>query len=186
MLLCTWLCDKCCHTSAPKTWSQGWSGQERHLAFNMREGLGLPCREGKPQEDHGGEDTGQNRHYLCPLLSLPSALLPARAFLSPSHKIPFHLSLLSLPTPHPYHFPKILPYIGFFIVVSKFIYFLNWSIIALQNCVVFCQTSAWFSHPHPTPPGCYRARVWVPWVIQQIPFGYLFYMVIYIYHRFLI
>ena len=24
--------------------------------------------------------------------------------------------------------------------------------------------------------GCYRALVWVPWVIQQIPIGYLFYI----------
>ena len=174
MLLCTWLCDKCCLTSAPKTWSQGWSGQERHLAFNMRERLGPPCREGKPQEDHHGEDTGQNRHHLCPLVSLPPALPPAQALLAPSHKkIPFHLSLLPPPTPHPYHFRKFLLYIRFFIVVYKFF---NWSVIALQNCVVFCQTSTWFSHPHPTPPGCYRAPVWVPWVIQQIPIGYLFYM----------
>ena len=27
--------------------------------------------------------------------------------------------------------------------------------------------------PHPTPLGCYRALVWVPWNIQQIPTGYL-------------
>ena len=34
-----------------------------------------------------------------------------------------------------------------------------------------------FSHfrLHPTPLGCYRAPSWVPWVIQQIPIGYLFY-----------
>ena len=64
----------------------------------------------------------------------------------------------------------------------------NWRIIALQYCVGFCHTSAWIrhrythapsilnlpatSHPHPTPPGCHRALVWVPWVIQQIPTGY--------------
>ena len=135
MLLCTWLCDKCYLTSVPKTWSQGWTGQERHLAFNLGEGLGLPCREGKPQEDHRWEDTGQNRHHLCPLGSLPPALPPAQAFLALiCEKIPFHLSLLPLPTPYPYHFHKILPYIVFCLFVSKFIFF-NWRIIALQNCV---------------------------------------------------
>ena len=70
--------------------------------------------------------------------------------------------------------------------------FFNWRIIALQNHVGFCQTSTWISHryiyipsllnlppippPHPTPLGCYRAPVWVPWVTQQIPIGYLFYI----------
>ena len=69
--------------------------------------------------------------------------------------------------------------------------FFNWRIIALQNFVVFCQTSTWIRHrctvcplpleptshlsPHPTPLGWYRAPVWVPWDIQQIPIGYLFY-----------
>jgi len=32
------------------------------------------------------------------------------------------------------------------------------------------------SPPHPTPLGWYRAPVWVSWVIQQIPLGYLFYI----------
>ena len=39
--------------------------------------------------------------------------------------------------------------------------------------------SSWTSPhlpPNPTPLGCYRAPIWVPWVIQQIPIGYLFYM----------
>ena len=64
--------------------------------------------------------------------------------------------------------------------------FLNWRIIAVQNLVVFCHTSASSSHkythvpslPSPSPPhpsACCRARVWIPWVIQQIPIGYLFY-----------
>ena len=30
--------------------------------------------------------------------------------------------------------------------------------------------------PHPTPLGCCRAPVWVPWVIQRIPSGCLFYI----------
>ena len=65
--------------------------------------------------------------------------------------------------------------------------FLNWRIIALQN-FVFCQTSTWISHrytyvpsflnlpPHPTPLGWYRAPVWIPWDIQQIPIACLFYI----------
>ena len=74
----------------------------------------------------------------------------------------------------------------FFFVNSNFfifkIYlFFNWRIIALQNFVGFCQTSTCISHrficplplelpshlsPHPSRLGCYRAPVWVPWVIQ--------------------
>ena len=62
----------------------------------------------------------------------------------------------------------------------------NWRIIALHNFVVFCHTSSRISHrythvpslpshspPHPSP--CHRAPVWVPWFMQQIPIGYLFY-----------
>ena len=30
--------------------------------------------------------------------------------------------------------------------------------------------------PHLIPLGCYQAPVWVPWVIQQVPIGYLFYI----------
>ena len=30
--------------------------------------------------------------------------------------------------------------------------------------------------PHPTPLGCYRTLVWVPWITQQIPTGYVFYI----------
>ena len=53
----------------------------------------------------------------------------------------------------------------------------NWRIIALQYCVGFCQTSTWINHRYTyvptllnllTPLGCFRALVWVPWVIQQI------------------
>ena len=66
------------------------------------------------------------------------------------------------------------------------VFFFYWRILALQNFVVFCQTSTWISHrctythsllnfpPNPTPLGWYRAPVWVSWAIQQIPIGYLF------------
>ena len=69
-----------------------------------------------------------------------------------------------------------------------FFYLFNWRIVALQNFVVFCQTSTWISHryiyipsllnlpPHPTPPGWYRAPARVSWAIQCIPTGYLFYI----------
>ena len=69
--------------------------------------------------------------------------------------------------------------------------FFNWRIIALQYWFHFCHTSTWISHrytlcslplkhlshlpPHPIPLGCYRALVWIPWVIQQISIGYRFY-----------
>ena len=66
----------------------------------------------------------------------------------------------------------------------------NWRIIALQNFVVFCHSSTRISHkfthvpsrtslpsPAPSHPSAYRrAPVWVPWVIQQIPIGCLFYI----------
>ena len=75
--------------------------------------------------------------------------------------------------------------------IFKFYLFFNWRIIALQNFVVFCQTSTWINHTYspsflnlppislpisPTPLGWYRALVWVSWDIQQIPIGYLFYI----------
>jgi len=81
--------------------------------------------------------------------------------------------------------------LGSFISFSKFYLIFNWKIIALQNFVVFCQTSTWISHmyicpltletsshlpPNPTPLCWHRSPVWVPWDIQQIPIGYLFYL----------
>ena len=63
--------------------------------------------------------------------------------------------------------------------------------IALQNFAVFRQnqhesaigthmsSTSWTSFPSPSsshPVGCYRAPVWVPWVIQQIPIGCVFYI----------
>ena len=63
---------------------------------------------------------------------------------------------------------------------SKIYLFFSWRLIALQNCVSFCQTSTCISHrytyvpsilnhlpPYPTPLSCYRALIWVPWVIQH-------------------
>ena len=60
--------------------------------------------------------------------------------------------------------------------------------IGLQYCFDFCHSSTWINHrciyvppswvslpppAHPHPLGYYRAPVWVPWVTQQIPTGYL-------------
>ena len=76
--------------------------------------------------------------------------------------------------------------------ISNIYLFFNWRVIALQNFIVFSQTSTWISHrcvyiyllleppshliPHPTLLSWYRAPVWVSWAIQQIPIGYLFYI----------
>ena len=71
----------------------------------------------------------------------------------------------------------------------KFIF--NWRTVVLQYRVGFCHTSIWINHrytyvapswpssplqPHSTPLGCHKVPVWAPWVIQQIPTGYLFYI----------
>ena len=77
-----------------------------------------------------------------------------------------------------------------FTLTDFFKLFFYWRIIALQNFVVFCQTSIWISHRYtyipsllnlpPLPPhiplGWYRAPIQVSWAIQQIPVGYLFYI----------
>ena len=42
------------------------------------------------------------------------------------------------------------------------IHFFNWRIIALQNFVVFCQTSAWISHGALLT--AQPERQWIPWV----------------------
>ena len=62
----------------------------------------------------------------------------------------------------------------------------NWRIINLQNFVVFFHITKInhrythvpsFPSPSPSnPSACHRAPVWIPWVIQQIPIGYLFYI----------
>ena len=72
----------------------------------------------------------------------------------------------------------------FFFFNATLLFFFNWRTIALQNFVVFCDTSTRISHvsflpklpPHPTLLDCHRALVWVPWVIQQIPIGCWFYI----------
>ena len=76
------------------------------------------------------------------------------------------------------------------------VFIFNWRIIALQYCLGFCHTSTWIhhrytyvpslltlsptSHPFPPPLSCYRAPVWVPWVIWQIPIGYFFLIFFYL------
>ena len=70
-----------------------------------------------------------------------------------------------------------------------FLFIFNWLMIGLQYCFDFCHSSTWINHrctyvppswvslpppAHPHPLGYYRAPVWVPWVTQQIPIGYLF------------
>ena len=71
--------------------------------------------------------------------------------------------------------------------IFNFEFIFNWRIISSQNCVGFYQISVWISHEyiyvcfllqlpfHPTPLGCYRAPVWVPWVTRCIS---LFFMAI--------
>ena len=78
------------------------------------------------------------------------------------------------------------------LVTVTFLFFFNWRIIAFQNFVVFCHTSTRISHrytypcpltpkapshlpTHPTLLEGHRAPVWVPWVIRQVPIGYLFF-----------
>ena len=74
---------------------------------------------------------------------------------------------------------------------SFILFSFNWRITALQYCVGFCHISTWISHWYTHGPSllnllhlprhhtllcCYRAPVWAPWVMQQIPTGYLFYI----------
>ena len=60
-------------------------------------------------------------------------------------------------------------------------------VIALHYWFDFCHPSTWISHrytdvpslwklPPSNPLGGYRAHFWVPWALQQISIGYLFYM----------
>jgi len=72
-----------------------------------------------------------------------------------------------------------------FIIPSEVCYFFdlfifNWRMIVLQYWFDFCHTSVWISHrctyvpsllklpPFPTSLGCYRAPVWVPWVMNYL------------------
>ena len=67
---------------------------------------------------------------------------------------------------------------------KKILFSFNWRIIALQYCIDFTihqHESAIDIHmslpPTPSHPlGHHRVPVWVPWVIQQIPTGYLFHI----------
>ena len=74
----------------------------------------------------------------------------------------------------------------FFFFLPLYLFF-YWRMIALQNFVVFCQTSIRISCRYTHVPSlsspssshlldCHRAPVWVPWVIQQIPISYLLYL----------
>ena len=74
----------------------------------------------------------------------------------------------------------------------KNLFIFHCRITALQCRVGFSHTSTWISHiylsisppleplshlpPHPTLLGCHRAPDWVPWVMEQIPTGCLFYI----------
>ena len=41
---------------------------------------------------------------------------------------------------------QVFYWLPFFLIFKEFIYIFYWSIIALQNFVLFCQTSVWISH----------------------------------------
>jgi len=53
--------------------------------------------------------------------------------------------VLIIPSISTYHFCFRYPH-SFFYKFLNFYLFFNWRIIALQNFVVFCQTSSWISH----------------------------------------
>ena len=105
-------------------------------------------------------------------------------------KLYFYLVIM-----HGFHVSLLYSYLGnlwksynlfFFNII---IYF--WLMIGLQYWFDFCHTSTWITigiHMSPPPPSLnlpfpsrpfpplsdYRAPVWVPWVIRQIPIGCLF------------
>ena len=104
---------------------------------------------------------------------------------SPNRSIPWIYLICKLSQIlHPTHeFPARIAVL-FYFLLQKIIYlFTYWRIIALQNFVVFCQTSTWISHichiyirvciyplpfeppshlsPHSTTLGWYRVHVWV-------------------------
>ena len=76
------------------------------------------------------------------------------------------------------------------LILLKFIYFLieGWLLYRISLFSVNYQHESaidihmsppsWTSllPPSPTSLGCYKDPVWVPWIIQQIPIGYLFYI----------
>ena len=80
-----------------------------------------------------------------------------------------------------------LSFFYFLFLLFQFFFF-NWRIVAVENFVVFCHASMRISCrftlvpslptslPSPSPShhsACHRAPIWVPWVTQQIHFGYL-------------
>ena len=103
----------------------------------------------------GIQNKALSSHRTFPLLSIPLLQLfiglasshlqdSAEVFLKESSPDHLTLSFMSLPwfignVPVP---PFKLPSAFFFLVNL----FFNWRIIALQNFVVFCQTSTWVSH----------------------------------------
>ena len=103
------------------------------------------------------------------------------------------LTLVFLPPPGGEGTPFLQVFWGVFatLFISLFLInlFLHWRIIALQSFAVFYQTSTRISHRYihvPSLPNlpaislpntsldCDRDPIWVPWVVQQIPIGYLF------------
>ena len=77
----------------------------------------------------------------------------------------------------------------FFIFPFFFLFFFNWSIVALHSCVSFCCTAKWISHTctyissffgFPSHLGHHRAPSGVPCAIQSVLLSYLFYIVVYI------
>ena len=89
--------------------------------------------------------------------------------------------------------PFLFSFISLLFYINVFI--LNWNIMAfnivlvsakrqdeLAICIPMPPPSEPDFHftPHPTPLGCYRAQVWIPWVIQQIPIGYFTYSNVYV------
>ena len=67
-----------------------------------------------------------------------------------------------------------------FLIERQLLYRILWfSVIHQQESAIYIPMSppSQTSLPSPSPPhpsACHRAPVWVPWVIQQIPIGYLF------------
>ena len=111
-------------------------------------------------------------------------------FMYPSHYYMSSLyNVLSKSVVSQFPPPKFYP-VSCTLFISFF--FFNEKIIALQNfcsflsvidknqpqvypCPLPLKPSSYLS-PYPTLLDCYRAPVWIPWVMQQIPIGYLFYI----------
>ena len=57
----------------------------------------------------------------------------------------------------------------FFLFLTPFILFLYWRIIALQNFVVFCQTSTWISHRCVCVCMCVYIYIYIPFPLNLPP-----------------